>query len=181
MGALVGERGAFVRLVRSRVATEADADDVVQRALLRASERAASLDDPARARAWFYRILRHAVVDHHRRGRLDPMRHRSSADVADLVDASDDGATSAPTACACGLRLLEELRPAYAEVVRRVDLDGQDPVAVARDLGISPGNLHVRLHRARRALRDDVRHYCGVDSARPCLSCACDGPHRCGG
>ncbi len=175
--ALKAEHARFVRLVRPRVASEADADDVVQRALMRASERAGSLEDPARARAWFYRILRHALVDHHRERRNDPMRHRSDADLTELA-AEDPGPDRTP--CRCGMRLLAEIRPAYAEVIRRVDIDGDDPAAAARALGISTGNLHVRLHRAHGVLRNEVSHHCGVASAGPCLDCTCDGHARCG-
>jgi RNA polymerase sigma factor (sigma-70 family) len=175
--ALKAERARFVRLVRPRVANEADADDIVQRALIRASERAGTVADPARARAWFYRILRHALVDHHRERRSDPLRHRIDADLTEL--AGDDPAQDR-SPCACGVRLLGGIRPAYAEVIRRVDVDGEDPVVVARALGISTGNLHVRLHRARRLLREKVGSHCGVVSVGPCLDCTCDGRRRCG-
>ena len=177
IGALTGERERFVRLARLRVGTPADAEDVVQRAFVRAAEQAGLLEDPARARAWFYRILRHAIADHHRARRHDPMGRADGVDPAELP-----GAPAAPSRipCGCSLRLLADLRPAYAEVIRRVDLDGEEPGAVARALGITTGNLHVRLHRARKSLRDDVMHYCGVASHRSCLDCACDEHHRCG-
>jgi len=175
---LKAERARFVRLVRPRVASEADADDVVQRALMRAAERAGSLEDPARARAWFYRILRHTLVDHHRERRRDPMRHTTDADPNEL--AGDDDGVPERTPCRCGLRLLGEIRPAYAEVLRRVDVEGEERSAVALALGISAGNLHVRLHRARRLLRDAVGSHCGVASHHPCLDCSCDGRQRCG-
>ncbi len=176
IAALSGERARFVRVARRRVASEADAEDIVQRALARAAERAASLAGPSRARAWFYRILRNAITDHHRRSSSDPIR---SAD-ASLDDVVDDAMVHAPRPCRCGVRLLDGLRPNYAEVVRRVDLDGQAPSSAAAALGVSRGTLEVRLHRARRSLRDQVRGYCGVSSRRGCLDCACDGEHRCG-
>ncbi len=176
IGVLTGERERFVRLARLRVGTSADAEDVVQRAFVRAAEQAGSLEDPLRARAWFYRILRRTVADHHRAARRDPSRRESAGD----PDALAAEAIVAPTPCGCSLRLLAEMRPAYAEVLRRVDVEGEDPAAVATSLGITTGNLHVRLHRARSSLRDDVKHYCGVASHRACLDCACDEHHRCG-
>jgi RNA polymerase sigma-70 factor (ECF subfamily) len=173
---LAPERDGFVRLARQRVATQTDAEDIVQRALVRAAERAGDVREPARARAWFYRLLRNAIADHHRGRHVD--RARAAGDLADVAYVADD-APARP--CACSLRLLAELRPAYAEALRRVDVAGEAPEAVARALGIGVGNLHVRLFRARRALRDDVRSYCHVDSHRPCLDCSCDASHRCGG
>jgi RNA polymerase sigma-70 factor (ECF subfamily) len=175
--ALGGERARFVHMARGRVATEADAEDVVQRAMMRAAERAGSLEDPARLRAWFYRILRRTIVDHHR-----SRPREASHDPADSAEVCDDGAlhAEAPCGCACAVRLLGELRPAYAEILRRVDFEGQDPAAVAAALRISSTNLYVRLHRARAALRERVEGHCGVSSVAPCLDCLCSAHERCG-
>lgn len=68
----------------------------------------------------------------------------------------------------------------YAEVVRRVDFDEEEPAAVADALGLSVGNLYVRLHRARRMLRERVEGHCRVSSIEPCLECTCSGQGRCG-
>jgi len=155
---LMGERTRFVRLARSRVASDADAEDVVQRALIRATERASQIADPSRARAWFYRILRRAIVDHHRRKPLE----MSGAETPDHEPEAPEARPLLP-ACACAVHLLGELRPAYAEA-----------------LGVSMANLCVRLHRARRALRERVEGHCGVSSIEPCLECMCNARHRCG-
>jgi RNA polymerase sigma-70 factor (ECF subfamily) len=171
---LQGERARFVRMARSRVATEADAEDVVQRAMLRASERAAQAGDASRARAWFYRILRRTIADHHRARRPEV----TGVDL-DGLPAADVERPPAPE-CTCAPRLLGELRPAYADVVKRVDLEAQDPAVVAGALGISVANLYVRLHRARHALRERVQAHCGVTSVEPCLQCLCDARGRCG-
>jgi DNA-directed RNA polymerase specialized sigma24 family protein len=175
--ALGGERARFVQMARSRMETEADAEDVVQRAMMRAAERAASLEDRARLRAWFYRILRRTIVDHHRSKPRDA-RHEP----LDGNEVSDRGALDAPApcGCACAVRLLGELRPAYAEILRRVDFAGQDAAAVATALRISSTNLYVRLHRARAALRERVERHCGVSSVAPCLDCMCSTHERCG-
>jgi RNA polymerase sigma-70 factor (ECF subfamily) len=172
---LGGERASFVRLTRRRVANDADAEDVVHHALLRAADRATQIADPSRARAWFYRLLRRAIVDHHRARAA----RAKEGNALDDGSAEEDDRPRAPS-CRCALRLLGEIRPAYTEVVRRVDYAGEDPSALAEALGISPANLHVRLHRARRALRERVEAHCGVTSIGPCLECLCDADHRCG-
>lgn len=182
MRALTPERTRFVRFVRPRVESEADAEDLVQRALLHASTRAASVRDPDRARAWFYRILRRAVADHRRARRSNPVRADPEALERHLEQPLEPPTVEvAPSPCACALRLLGELRPAYAEVLRRVDLERGDPAAVAEALGISTANLHVRLHRARGTLRDRVKHHCGVTSVGPCIDCTCDARRCCTG
>jgi RNA polymerase sigma-70 factor (ECF subfamily) len=170
--ALTGERDRFVRMARSRVVSDADAEDVVHGALVRAAERASQIADPSRLRAWFYRILRRAIVDHHRRRSIE-----LRAVTPDQEPAADD---ARPHVCRCALRLLGELRPAYAETVRRLDFDQEPPATVADTLGVTMANLYVRLHRARRALRERVEGHCRVSSIEPCLECTCAAHARCG-
>jgi RNA polymerase sigma factor (sigma-70 family) len=171
---LAPERARFVRLARQKVGSAADAEDIVQRALVRAAERASTLDDPSRARAWFYRILRNTIVDHHRASRGETARHTTTD-----VDTIAGTVTEAARTCTCGQRLLGELKPSYAELIRRIDVESESPSAVAAALGISRGNLEVRLHRARKSLRTWLEGYCGVRSHQQCLDCDCDLQSRC--
>ena len=61
--------------------------------------------------------------------------------------------------CGCFAPLLEALKPEYAEILRRVDLEGRKPAEFARETGITPNHAMVRLHRARKALRADLASY----------------------
>jgi DNA-directed RNA polymerase specialized sigma24 family protein len=170
---LADERPRFVRMARRLLPSEADAEDVVQRAMMRATERAGSLEDPVRVRSWFGRILRRGVADFYR-----SRRPESTSDSAD-VDVAADTPDAPGNPCACSVRLLGALPPRYAEVLRRVDMEGQSIDAVAVALSISTANLHVRLHRARRSLRERVKRHCGVSTSTPCLDCTCDAHGRC--
>jgi RNA polymerase sigma-70 factor (ECF subfamily) len=171
---LAAERPRMLRFARSRVPTQADAEDVVQRTMLRAAEGSGSIDDPGRWRAWLASILRRAIADYHR------SKPRELPRDMETLEAAPNDEAPAGRPCTCGVRLLATLRPPYSDVLRRVDLEGQAPEAAARDLAISPVNLHVRLHRARRALREKVARTCGVTSLAPCLDCICDAHGRCG-
>ena len=55
--------------------------------------------------------------------------------------------------CRCVLAQAEQLKPDYAEILRRVIMDGVTVTQVAGELGITPNNAMVRLHRARAALK----------------------------
>jgi RNA polymerase sigma factor (sigma-70 family) len=171
---LADERERLVRLAGRRLPTEADAEDVVQRALMRATERAGSLEDPARIRAWLARFVLRGIADFYRAQR--PGRSSGAEGIEEQPAAHD-----APSnVCGCSLRLLDALPGSYAEVLRRVDVDGQAPEAAAAALGITVTNLHVRLHRARRALRERIKEHCGVSTCGPCLDCTCHAQVRCG-
>lgn len=166
--ALLAEREVFVAFVRGRVRSGADAEDIVQQALVKATERATDLRAPERSRAWFFQILRRMLADHHARWALRESK---------LDQLSDEMAEATPeeiATCACSLGQLERLRPEYAEILRRVDLEDEPLPAAAAALGITVNNATVRLHRARKALREQLRDLCGTESARDCLDCGCD-------
>jgi RNA polymerase sigma-70 factor (ECF subfamily) len=78
-----------------------------------------------------------------------------------------------PALCACLGPLLKDMRPAYADLIQRIDLEGESPVAVAKDLHVTPNNLTVRLHRARRALKANLEQACGICTKHGCLHCTC--------
>jgi RNA polymerase sigma factor (sigma-70 family) len=167
---LMADRAAYLAFLRTRAPSHADADDIFQQSLLKAAQHAGDLRDGERARAWFFQIMRRTLADE---------RARAAAAAAKLEALGP--ATEAPVAeeapiCACCLRRLDELRADYAEILRRVDLDDEPLADVATALGITVNNATVRLHRARKALRDQLRAFCGTDSARACADCGCDVP-----
>ena len=160
-----GERAKVLGFLRRRVGP--DAEDVLQQSLIRALEHADAVRDPALARAWFWRIVRNAAADHHAAEVARDARH--AAHGASLSTTTDEAAA----ACACALGLLPKLPPAYADILRRVDIDDARVVDVATELGISADNAAVRLHRARKALRERLRGCCRVESMRACFACEC--------
>lgn len=164
---LAEQRPAFLAFVRRRVSSGADAEDLLQQGLLKAAERLDTLREGERLEAWFYRVLRNTIADHHaawarREARLELLAREAS--MAPPEEAA---------VCGCSLGVLDTLHAEYAEVLRRVDIEEQSLDDVARDLAITPNNAKVRLHRARKALRTALLSYCGTDSVDACASCAC--------
>lgn len=165
---LVAERETFLAFVRGRVRSGADAEDIFQQALVKAATHASELRDPAHERAWFFQILRRTLADHHAQWALRESKLRALA--AEMEEATPEEVAT----CACTLGQLEQLRPEYSEMLRRVDLDEQPLAEVAEALGITLNNTTVRLHRARRALRERLFTFCGAESVKACLDCDCD-------
>jgi RNA polymerase sigma factor (sigma-70 family) len=168
---LLQHREAFLAFLRKRVADPHVADDLLQDSLLKAIKNAAQIRDDENAVAWFYRILRHSLIDLYRRRAV---RDRALQDLEWELD-------HPPTPqekwalCACLQALLPTLKPEYAELIQTVDL-GEEPVeATARRLGITPNNLNVRLHRARRQLHTRLLESCRVCASHGCLDCDCTG------
>lgn len=176
LGELTARESAFRAFVRRRVGDDALAEDLLQQSLVRAVERQHTVDNQDSAVAWFYRILRHAVIDYYRTQaadsrKLDGFRQELAARGEDRTPAPDEWQ---PAVCACLHRLLPGLRPAYADLLRRIDLNGESPAAVAQELGVTVNNLTVRLHRARQALRAGLEQSCGICTTHGCLHCTCE-------
>lgn len=167
---LFSKRATFLSFLRRRVRSSADADDLFQQALVKAAAHAGDLQDPAQTLAWFYSILRRTLADHVRGGAAH------EAKLAAFAEAAEDAEPSPVEVamCACSLGQLERLRPEYADILRHVDIEEQPLSEAAVALGITPNNAGVRLHRARKALREELQAFCGVESMRACLDCGCD-------
>ena len=165
---LAERREAFLAFVRKRVRSGADAEDLLQSALVRSAEKLGTLRQGERLDAWFYRILRNTIADHHaewarREARIDLI----ARDASELPP--DEAAV-----CACSLGVLDGLQPEYAEILRSVDIEDASIDEAAEFFAITPNNAKVRLHRARKAMRDALGALCGTDSIKACLSCDCD-------
>jgi RNA polymerase sigma-70 factor (ECF subfamily) len=75
-------------------------------------------------------------------------------------------------------RLIATLTPQYAALIRRLDLNLEDPASVAASLGISKNNLNVRSHRARQQLKQRLEETCRVCAQHGCLDCHCSKPEH---
>lgn len=168
---LTAQRPRFVAFARRRLASDADAEDIVQQGFARAAEKLEHLRDPERVVAWFYRVLRRLIADQLARRALGARKLNELA--ASFQEATPEERAS----CACALGLLDDLRPDYADILKRVDLDDQSLDQAAAALGITANNAGVRLHRARARLRADVEELCGAPGAaaarRACADCEC--------
>jgi RNA polymerase sigma-70 factor (ECF subfamily) len=165
----MADRATFLKFLRSRTPSQADAEDIFQQSLLKASQHVGDLRDPGRARAWFFQILRRTLADEHAR------RATLEAKLKELGPATEEPAPEEAPVCACCVRQLDNIQGDYADMLRRVDLGDERLAEVAAALGITVNNATVRLHRARKALRDQLRAFCGTDSAHACADCGCDG------
>jgi RNA polymerase sigma-70 factor (ECF subfamily) len=167
---------AFKDFIRRRVPTEDIAEDVLQHSLIKAMEQVHTVRNEESLVPWFYRLLRHAIIDYYRSHATEQKKHERFLKelTATEADREPSFAEIPPEVCACLTRLLPGLRPAYAEVLRRMDLQGESIQAVAQDLNIATNNLTVRLHRARQAMRTSLEAACGICTKHGCLNCTCD-------
>jgi RNA polymerase sigma-70 factor, ECF subfamily len=162
-----GDRQAFDELVRRTfvdaftlarrlTGNEEDARDVVQDAYLRAWKGIGKFRGDAAFSTWLYRITANAAssnVQRRRRHRVEPF-----ADDFEPVDDRAERVVSQGAESAEALdrisNALDDLPAKLRGVVVLKDVYGLSHEAIAEELGISVSAAKVRLHRARRKLRD---------------------------
>jgi len=170
---LVDNHARFLAFLERRVESRDAAEDILQEAFVRSLGKTEHLRSAESAVAWFYRMLRNAIVDHYRRRGTQHRALERLAAEADAVATEGPDEALERVVCACVAGLVHTLKPEYATAIRRVDLDGLSVRAYAGETNITPGNAGVRLHRAREALRRQLTRSCGACVAHGCLDCDC--------
>ncbi len=175
--ALTENHRTFLRFLVRRLGDQSAAEDVFQSFCLRAVRKGAELRDSESVIAWLYSVLRSVLMDHYRSEAARQRREAGYAQEQILLGNDHNDLELEESICNCFRGLLPALRPDYAEVLRRVDLSGDPRDKVAADLGITPTNVRVRLHRARRALRKALDSCCGSCCEHGFRDCDCQSAH----
>ncbi len=167
--AKAGDPAAFEALVRATNAdtytlayrltgNEEDARDVVQETYLRAYKGLARFRGDAQFTTWLYRITANCASTH--LGRRRKHRHDELDETVTIVD---ERAEHDPTLRADTGELREQLKealqdlpPKLRSVVVLRDIYDLPHEAIAKELGITETAAKVRLHRARKKLREEV-------------------------
>lgn len=168
---LVANHERFLAFLTPRVGGLAAAEDILQAAFVKGLERGGELREAESAVAWFFRLLRNAIVDHHRHRGAETRALAREAAEAPSMEALDPALEGA--ICQCVKDLVPTLKAEYVAVLQRVDLDGKPVSEVALELGTSQNNTSVRLHRARQALKRQLELTCGTCTQHGCLDCSC--------
>jgi len=173
-----GDHRAFDELVRQTyaetytlafrlVGNEEDARDVTQEAYIRAFKGLRRFRGEARFSTWMYRITANCASTHLGRRR----RHRHD-ELFDDAPVADDAPMASPELRAEAAEFnrrvraaVDRLPPKLRAVVVLRDLYDMPHEVIAAELGISESAAKVRLHRARRQLRDDLFPIQGTEAA----------------
>jgi RNA polymerase sigma-70 factor (ECF subfamily) len=154
------------RVARGIVTDDAEAEDVVQDAYVRAFRDLASFRGEARFSTWLTRIACHEALARARKGRR-------------LVSIGGDGPPEPPTETPGPEKELEnrELHAVLREAVEILpdplrsvfclrEIEGLSTEETAEALGLTVENVRVRLHRAKRSLREKLDQRIGQEVRR---------------
>ena len=127
-----------------------DCEDLVAEVYATAWRRRTDLPAAGLRRAWLFGVARNLVLAEQRRWGREQLAAELAARLPGPEGATLDDDLAADVAAA-----LERLRPDDRELVQLVEWEGLSPAEVAIVLGVRPGTVRVRLHRARRLLASD--------------------------
>lgn len=157
-------QGYATRLLGNR----ASAEEVVQEALLGVFRNIDSFEGRSSIKSWLFKAVHNRAIDELRRRKRFVYGSDEDPD-KDLFNA--DGKWADPPSSwedALGAQLdarqlveivrkeLDTLPHAHREVLLLKEVDGMNTHDICDTLDISPGNLRIRLHRARKVLRAAV-------------------------
>ena len=171
-GAIESERGYLLRYAMLQLRNPVLAEDAVQETLLAAIEGHQRFSGRSSLRTWLTGILKHKIIDHLRRSRreqtyADPDDDRAEADAIDALFAQDGHWRDTPANWGDPGTALESNRfwiafdmclqrlPAHtARVFTLREVMELSTEEICQELGITPTNCWVMLHRARLTLRE---------------------------
>lgn len=164
------EHGDYLfRMARRQLRCDALAEDAVQETLLAALSARASYSGGATQRTWLTGILKHKIIDLIRRQarEVEAPRDADGDEDWDVLFKADGHWQNPPRewqspesdAELAQLRSIliecaDRLKPAMARVFSLREVAGMQTEEICKELGISPTNCWVLLHRARLFLRE---------------------------
>ena len=162
----------FLGFIRSKVENSEAAEDILQSAYQRGFKKSQDLREREKVVAWFYRIIRNAIIDHYRKrgveGRVLSPVEMEAENVPVEMDSRIEKAI-----CKCVEDIIPTLKTEYAEAIKDVELNEESVKGFAKKRGLTSNTATVRLHRARQSLKKRLLETCGACPAHGCLDCNC--------
>lgn len=148
----------------TRMVGEADAEDVVQTTLSKASDSFCSFRGEASARTWLFRIAANAARDwlrsRPRHEMPDGTGDEDEQDDAPDEDASQERRLIREEMSQCIAGVFHRLPESYQVVLALSDCEELPDREIASIVGITEGAAKVRLHRARTRLKRELEAAC---------------------
>lgn len=175
-----GDESAFEELIRrheSRVyrllyrmmGNKEDAEDLTQETFLSLHRHGHRFRAEARFSTFVYRVAANAALNRRRsygrgRARIDKLKTRQQAgDDLPSAPRNPEDATLGQELSGHVRDALESLSPSLRMPVVLYDIEGLAYGEIAKVLGIAEGTVKSRIHRARQALRDELKGLLGSD------------------
>jgi RNA polymerase sigma-70 factor (ECF subfamily) len=158
--------------IARRVASAADADDVLQDLFLRMQRGLPSLREEERFGPWVYQVARSAIAEHQRQAARHPL-HGARAPVEAALEPEPDQTAAERELVACLSLFVASLPAPYGEALTLTELEGRTQAEAAALLGLSLSGMKSRVQRGRAQLREAFEACCQIalDARGRVISC----------
>jgi RNA polymerase sigma-70 factor (ECF subfamily) len=150
-GLIASFRPDALRVARSLVRSEAEAEDLAQTAVMKVLARADSISDPAFVKPYLLTTVRNLWRNQLRDGRRFEPHDQSLFERIPAESAVDDPVVSALDVNTL-LIAMETLSKSHRELIELRDVERLEYTDIGLRLGITPSTARQRVHRAREKL-----------------------------
>ncbi|MEA2464872.1 MAG: polymerase sigma-70 factor, subfamily, partial [Acidobacteriota bacterium] len=157
------ELGHRLRAYALRRVAPADADDIVQSVKVKLLEHRSGIGADS-VRAWLFAVTRNAVAEYYRQ-RRPTVDLDAFTDIAE-PESSDPAERTIGALSDCLEPMLDALAEGDADILRKVDLEGESQIALAATLGVPLSTVKSRVQRARTKLRATFDACCAIERGR---------------
>ncbi len=151
---------ALLRYLERYVGDRGKAEDLLQETLLRVARGQASFDRRSSLKIWIFSIATHVAIDHLRQPaqRLNLVAIDEAADVAEGPPLSERLVIDEMNQCV--REVIDGLPADYRAALVLYELEGMTVAETARICGCSLATAKIRIHRARRRLKEALARQC---------------------
>lgn len=151
--------GPLRRYLERLVGDPSTADDLLQDTLLKIARALPSFEGRSSVKTWAFTIATRVATDHFRQ----PQNRARMIDIdetAPTLDAETDQHLVVDEMNSCVREVIEGLPEDYRTALVLHDLEGQTAAQVAEIAGCSAPTAKIRIHRARRRLKEALDQEC---------------------
>jgi len=149
---LAEHRGTVLKVARAYTLTAEDSQDLAQEILLQVWRSLPQFQGQASATTWCYRVALNTALAWHRKDRHRHTRQRPLLDGENLPASGDIARETAHRDLVVRLYAAIRRLPRTEAALVLLHLDGLSYRQMAEVLGVSEGNVGVKLNRAKKAL-----------------------------
>ena len=171
--------GPLRRYLERLAGNRATADDLLQETLLKIARALPAFEGRSSVKTWAFTIATRVATDHFRR----PHSRAQMVDIDEtgpnhVLDAEIDQRLVIDEMSSCVREVIDSLPEDYRTALVLHDLEGQTAAQVAEIAGCSLANAKIRIHRARRRLKEALNQECSFYRDEENVF-RCDRKHDC--
>jgi RNA polymerase sigma-70 factor (ECF subfamily) len=148
----------LLRYLTRMTRNSADADDLLQETLIRVASELPHLRSSEAIKEWTYRIATNVAIDFLRKTKRAHFEEFSDEIAVSESDEDDGFIVDEMNDCIRGV--IDRLPPDYRAAIILSDLQGQTVAETAQIMDISIPAAKVRIHRARKRLKESLNKKC---------------------